>query len=106
MMNLAGLFQLAGIAERQGIDLWSYKSEQGGSLRAALDYLVPFALKEKKWPYQMIKGWEDDIQTISLLLRIAAQKYKNPEYENLIGKLEGDYFNSLNLKLLYPNRLK
>jgi hypothetical protein len=106
MMNLAGLFQLACIAERYGIDLWSYQSKEGGSLRAALDYLVPFALKKKEWQYQMIKGWENDIQTISLLLRIAAQKYDNPDYENLIGKFEGDNLNSLNLKLLYPKRLK
>jgi hypothetical protein len=102
MMNLAGLFQLALIAEKYGIDLWSYQSENGSSLRVALEYLVPFAMKEKKWPYQMIRGWEDDIQTLSLLLRIAAQKYNYPLYEKIIQKLPGDNLNSLKLKLLYP----
>jgi hypothetical protein len=50
----------------------------------------------------MIKGWEDDIQTLSLLLRIAAQKCYHPEYEKMIQKLPGDNLNSLKLKLLYP----
>jgi len=103
MMNLAGLFQLALIAEKYGIDLWSYRSETGSSLRLALEYLLPFARREKKWPYQMIRGWENDIQTISLLLRIAAQKYNFPLYEEIIEELPGDNLNSLQLKLLFPN---
>jgi hypothetical protein len=102
VMNLTGLFQLALMAEKYGIDLWSYQSQNGGSLRVALEYLLPYAKKEKKWPYQMIRGWEDDIQTMSLLLRIAAQKYNNPSYEDMIHKLPGDNLNSLKLKLLYP----
>jgi hypothetical protein len=102
MMNLAGLFQLALMAEKRGLDLWSYQTDNGISLRLALDYLIPFALREKEWLYQMIRGWEDDIQTLSLLLRIAAQKYTNPAYEKMITELPGDNVNSLNLILLYP----
>ena len=105
IMNLTGLFYLALIAERRGIDLWSYKTEDGRSLRKALEYLIPFAKKEKKWSYQMIYGWENDIQTMAFLLRIAAIKFGNPVYEKIINELPDINKNSLQLRLLFPDKL-
>lgn len=47
MMNLDGLFKLVLMAEKYRVDLWSFQSENGGSLRATLEYLLPYATKEK-----------------------------------------------------------
>jgi hypothetical protein len=103
VMNLTGLFYLALIAEKRGIDLWSYPLDNNPSLRRALDFLLPYALKEKKWPYQMIRGWEGDLHTLSFLLRVAAKKYNHPAYEKMIPELPGINSNSLILSLLFPS---
>ena len=60
MFNLLGLFKLAGIGDNVGIDLWNYKTQQGAGLKKALDYVLPFALKEKTWPYQQIKPMRNE----------------------------------------------
>jgi hypothetical protein len=105
VMNLTGLFYLALIAEKRGIDLWSYQSPDSRSLKKALMYLLPFAKKEKKWPYQMLKGWEDNIQNLAFLLRIAATKYNEPKFEEMIDELPDVDKKSLRLKLLFPEKL-
>jgi hypothetical protein len=55
IVNLLGLFNLAKIADRIGINLWDYKTSEGSGLQNALDYLLPYALKKETWPYKQIK---------------------------------------------------
>ncbi len=104
VMNLKGLFYAALLGEHLRLDLWNYQTGDGQNMRKALDYLLPFALKQKKWPYQMIRGWnEDNFETLFFLLRIAGQKYQHPEYEKMINQLP--YINAETnwINLLYPN---
>lgn len=54
MFNLLGLFNMAEIGEHVGIDMWNYKTVQGAGLRNALDYLIPYALEDKVWPYEQL----------------------------------------------------
>jgi len=49
--NLLGLFRLANIGQNINIDLWNYQTEDGRSIRKALDYLLPYLNKERKWPF-------------------------------------------------------
>ena len=51
MFNLLGLFKLAIIGKRIGMDLWHYETSQGAGLQMALDYLLPYALKKQDWPH-------------------------------------------------------
>ena len=46
--NLAGLMALARLGEHVDVDLWSFKTDDGRSIRAALDFLVPFGLGQQK----------------------------------------------------------
>ncbi|MBD3384644.1 hypothetical protein GF407_06920 [candidate division KSB1 bacterium] len=104
VMNLKGLFYAALLGEHLGLDIWRFRTKDGRCIRNALDYLMPFAIKQKKWPFQMIRGWnEDNFETIFFLLRIAEQKYQHPEYEKMIEKLP--YINAETnwINLLYPN---
>lgn len=55
VFNLLGLFKLASIGQHVGIDLWNYKTPEGAGLQKALDYLLPYANKDKSWPYEQIK---------------------------------------------------
>ena len=59
--NLDGLMLLARLAEIVGVDLWSYETPDGRSIRKALEFLMPFASGEKKWPYQQLGEWPPQI---------------------------------------------
>src|SRR5207245_2620187 len=49
VFNVSAMMTMAELAERVGVDLWTYRSADGRSLRAALDYLTPFLDRDKKW---------------------------------------------------------
>ena len=85
VMNLRGLMNLARLGEHVEVDLWHFETPDGRSLRKALDYLVPFTLKEAKWPHQQIGGWSRD--GLFPLLRIAAVKMPGPNDAERLGKM-------------------
>ena len=86
-MNLDGLMTLANLAERVDVDLWHYETDDGRSIRQALDFIVPYLNDpEKKWPYQQLKGL-DRASDSAPLLRQAAEKYHEPAYEVVITSL-------------------
>jgi hypothetical protein len=75
IFNLLGLFKLASIGERLGIDLWNYKTSEGASLQKALDYLLPSILDPQIWPHSQVKLINTK-NMVDLLCR-AAYHYKN-----------------------------
>lgn len=84
MFNLIGLFKLASIGQHIGIDLWHYKTHEGAGLQKALDYLVPYALKNKSWPYQQNKRiWTEDLA--DLLCQATIHYPDNPAYTQAYG---------------------
>ena len=66
--NLQAFFTLATIALHAGVDLWNYKDTQNSSIRAAFDWLLPYAMDRKKWEYQQISGYNKD-ELYALLLQ-------------------------------------
>jgi len=89
-MNLTAFFHLATLGERAGVDLWGYKNPDGGSIRKALDYLLPFAVNMSEWKFQQISKIEGDAM---VKLLIAAQKnFDQKEYSNWIKKIYPDPF--------------
>lgn len=85
IMNLSAFMHLAVVGERVGIDLWNYKTPSGGSIRKALDYLLPYALDNKRWEYKQISKWEND--SLIPLLQLARKKYDNKIYGDWIKKI-------------------
>lgn len=80
-MNLAGLFELARLGDRIGIDLWTFATpEGGGSMRKALDYLVPYVSSEVNWPHAQIVNY--DFREITPLMLIATEKYGDAHYRD------------------------
>jgi hypothetical protein len=77
-MNLKGLFQIASMAEKVGIDLWNYKNTSNADLKKAIDFLIPFALEEKPLPFQQISPMHAD--AFLLLLWIAYKEYGDSKY--------------------------
>jgi hypothetical protein len=96
--NLQALVNLATLSAPLGIDLWHYHSSNGGSIRRALDFLLPYTLGEKKWPYRQIEDSPPEA-FIGVLLSAAAV-YRDAGYEAAAEKLggAGDHFDLLLLQ--------
>ena len=75
--NLTALFDLARLGEKAGIDLWSFHSGRR-SLRSALDYLLPYALGERKWTHKQIEPL-NAASLVPLLLQ-ASEHFHEPVY--------------------------
>jgi hypothetical protein len=99
-VNLRALFALATLGERVSVDLWHFETRDGRGIRKALDWLVPYAAGEKKWPHEQIAPLRGG--SLAPLLRRAAVAYREERYERLIETLPGR--NNLGTAgLLYPN---
>lgn len=97
--NLLALSTLAGLGEHVGVDLWAHKSADGRSLRAALDFLVPYlGQSPKPWTMQQIHESKPD--EILPVLRAAALATGDARYEALLGEY-ADH-RSKRLQLLAP----
>jgi hypothetical protein len=99
LFNLEALFAAASIGEKLGIDLWSYRTSDGRSVRKALDWLLPFAAGEKKWTYRQISVWPPE--KLAPLLRRAAVQFRDPSYEAARLKLSARSSNGRE-ELPYP----
>lgn len=52
--NLWLITELTLMGRKLGVDLWTYETEDGRSLKKAYGYLVPFVLKQQEWSKQQI----------------------------------------------------
>jgi Alginate lyase len=84
--NLRGLISLAQLGDKYGVDLWHYETSDGRSIRKALDCLIGFATGEQKW----LRGrsGEPSLQSLATHLRLAAMKYSDPRFKELLLKLK------------------
>jgi hypothetical protein len=60
--NLEAWFHTAIMASRLGWDIWDTRTDGGGGVRQALDWLIPYALGDKPWPYKQqspYAEWDD-----------------------------------------------
>jgi hypothetical protein len=74
--NTLAWVQVAGLAEQAGVDLWKFRTSKNVGLQNAIDWLMPFALKEEKWNYQQIGKYNSaDFYPV---LMMAYKKYHEP----------------------------
>ena len=100
--NLEAWFILATMADQVGIDLWHAQSPDGGGIRKALDFLLPYlGGNGKKWPHKQIK--KIDPKDFAGLLREAAVVYRDSKYERVLQTL-GD-LSQERMQLLHPATL-
>jgi hypothetical protein len=85
LMNLEGWFTVAELARETGVDVWNFRTDDGRSLRAALDYLVPFAEGATPWPHAQITPFAP--RDLLPLLDRAAQAWPAGGYDRLAVRL-------------------
>jgi hypothetical protein len=99
--NILAHEDLAMLGGRIGLDLWSYQTEDGRSLRKAIDWMVPFMTGDAQWQYKQIAP--PKLKEAATVLRRAANGYNAPKYEAAIKKMkEGT---SPMTDLLFPAKL-
>jgi len=96
-MNLYGYFLIVKLAENLNISLWNQQITEGKNSRNALDWLVPYLKKEKNWEYKQIQ--KIDFGETIKILKMAAKKYSNPEYEALAKKADLKIYQSDSVEL-------
>jgi len=97
-MNLRGWFTVARLAEKTGVHLWNYQTSKATNLRTALDWLMPYALGEKKWEYQQINKYNKN-EIYPLLLQ-ASSAFKDEKYLTVAKELNAGNTNVIT-DLLY-----
>lgn len=99
-MNLEGMAQIAEMARHAGVDLWGYRGPGGGSIRAALDYLAPYADPAARWPHPQIQPVSPG--ALLLHLRRGALVYRDPRYRTAAERVPPEHLRGDPALLLYP----
>jgi hypothetical protein len=76
---LEAWFKTAILASKAGYDIWHYQTSDGKSIQKGLDWLLPYAMGEKKWTYQQIKPYAEWDKLYFLLL-MADNQFQQPKY--------------------------
>ncbi len=66
-MNLSGWCMLATLADHLDIDLW-HTEKDGRGIKKCIEWLMPYILKQKVWPYKQIEpmGYSEMLDICSL----------------------------------------
>ena len=103
VMNLLGLFDLADLGRRCGLDLWGFETGDGRGIEKAFYWLVDNALDGGDWGYQQITEFEPDKWLP--LLRRGGIRFADAGCEEKLRKLEGIDWEADRTQLLYPPRI-
>jgi hypothetical protein len=83
--NLSAMSVLARVGEQLTIDLWSYETADGRSIRRGLNFVMPYLLGEKEWPHEQIEDMSVSPSDTGLFL-LAAARYEEPRYLRGVAK--------------------
>lgn len=84
--NLQAYCTAALMAEKLGVDLWTYQTPDGRSIKKAIDYILPYAMQPETYQGQQIVKFQ--LKEISLILRCSAAHYPdNKQYQLWLSQL-------------------
>lgn len=101
LFNLDALFTLAEFGHQVDVDLFGHATNDGRSLRAALDYVAPYFNENMKWPGNQISEIMHPDEQLAALLRRAANAFGDPKYERTIQR---DDLSSCRFHLIWPRK--
>jgi len=86
--NIKYFFRLARMARHVGIDLYSVHPEGSGSLKTAIEFLLPYTTPEKSWPFEQITAWQPE--RFALTLQVARAVYDEAELHQAAQRMGWD----------------
>jgi Alginate lyase len=82
---LSALTELADLGRRVDVDLWGFKTKDGRSIAAAINWMLPYVTGQERWKHQQIAKFSpSDFLTI---LHRAYHVYHDPAYEKAIDRI-------------------
>ena len=87
LMNLNAFMHLAVMSDYLMVNLWNYETPSGGSIKKALDYLLPYAMDNSGWEYKQIEKMNNE--SLLPLIRLAQKKYDPDLYGEWQRKIFG-----------------
>lgn len=86
--NLNAWIEVASLAEKKNVDLMNYSTEDGRGLKKGIDFLIPYMLKEKPWPYKEIHEFHEG-DFVPVLLK-SAFVFHDDNYRKIAEKITFD----------------
>lgn len=84
--NLLAFACLARVASSLDIDLWTFTTSDGRSLKAALHWLLPYYSGDQAWSYRQIRRF--DFTNAALVLQLASEQIREPSLLSIRNKVE------------------
>ncbi len=103
VLNLTGLLNLTLLGRHIGINLGEYCTDDGRSIRSALEWITPYLLTPEDWPYKQIVPYQQE--SAYHLFKLAAVCYEDDQFEKYIHKLTIKKKEDNRLNLLYPSKV-
>ena len=88
LYNLRAFVTLARLAEKVGVNLWDYETEDGRGIKKALDYAVPYVLGEKEWQRHSVVPEKE--HAAAVYLAMAGNHFRSERYLSAAVTLLGD----------------
>jgi len=87
-MNLRGFLHLANLGQKTGVDLWNFETDDGRSIKKALNFLLPFAKQEKTWEHQQLGDLDEAIENLKTNFLMAASVFGDAEYREIAKSIK------------------
>ena len=101
-MNLGLMLHIAELAASQGVDLYSFETEDGRSMKKAFQYLKPFFSAPESWPHQQIEESDPDYDDLFYILRRAHLLDTQYEAEKVLRTRYGGEYAEHRGQLYWP----
>jgi hypothetical protein len=99
--NLTAMMTMADLSRRVGVDLWTYRTADGRSIRAALDYLTPYLDGQREWVHVNDKEYPARPRSLAGPLLRAARGLGPEPYQKLLESLPRSAWESQRDRLLH-----
>lgn len=86
-MNLHGFLELVRLGKKVDVNLWEFTSNDGSSIKKGYQFLVPYLLKEKKWPYKQIKSRRSSEEKLITDLKYISKNLKDTSFDDVLEQL-------------------
>ena len=84
LFNLDGFTQLAEMGRHVGVDLWTYRASEGGSIASALAFVAPYSDTARKWSKPDVSPVAPDV--ISISFRRASAALGDSSFQNSVAR--------------------
>ncbi|GGD04679.1 alginate lyase family protein [Hyunsoonleella pacifica] len=86
-MNLHGFLELAVISKKVGVNLWEMSSEDGRSIKAGYQYMIPYLTNKKKWEHKQIKSRKHAEEKLVADLKYIKKYFKEHAFDDTLKQI-------------------